>query len=97
MRGNIEGGGFTDRLRSNMLLNLKWAAPGIILIILHFVTGFPLFVGAGIVGVWMSWMIVISSRSPISVGERREPEKENKNPYSGLKKTDDTSGDQERN
>ncbi len=77
-------GSFLVSLLINMLLNLEWSIPAWVLLGLHiwlrisfrwFVGGLILWLVRVLAGMWlMSWAI--------DCGSRKDPPKENKNPYS---------------
>ncbi len=91
MRRTKHTGSFLLCLLINMALNLEWSIPAWILLAIHIWLGISIwwFIGAlvfwilGIVlGMWlMGWAA--------DCGNRKDPPKENKNPYS-VKRRDDS-------
>ena len=71
-------------LAINLLLNLRWSIPAWVLLGLHFWFGISLWWFIGALGAWILgnvfWMWVLGWA--IDCGNRKDPPKENKNPYS---------------
>ena len=67
----------------NLVLNLEWVIPAVILLILHFTIGLPIFWFWIALGVWIGGILIISLILGWA-GKCSEPHvsKENKNPYS---------------
>ena len=68
----------------NLLLSLKWSIPGIILLILHFVTDISIWWGIGALGLWiaLTWLGTAFFSWLASKGNEPDPQLEDKNPYS---------------
>lgn len=78
------GTGFFAALAINLIFSLEWTIPAWILLVLHFVWGFSLwwFFAALIL-----WVVCVALKTIIfswliREGNRPDPPKENKNPYS---------------
>lgn len=84
MRRTKRGGNFLLCLLFNMLLNLEWAIPGIILLVLHFWLGWSIWWSVAAFALWILiiifWMFIIGWAGNCS--NTPDPPKENKNPYS---------------
>lgn len=84
MRSTKRGGGFILCLLLNMLLNLDGLLPAAILLVLHFTLGLSIIFAVSAIALWLIHIIVCMSL--IRWGSRcsniKEPERENKNPYS---------------
>ncbi len=77
-------GGFILCLLINLLFNLEWAIPGIVLLGLHFWLGISVWFSIIAFGFWIVvmivWMLIMGLTS--KCGNTPDPPKENKNPYS---------------
>ena len=87
MRRTKRGGSFLLCLLINLLLNLEWSIPALILLGLHFWLGISLWWFAAALALWVlsilsgMWFMGWATR----VGSEADPPKENKNPYSVTK------------
>ncbi len=84
MRRTSRSGSFFVCLVFNMLLNLEGLIPAAVLLVLHYVLGWPLWPTFAAVGLWVlylvAWMAVIGWAG--RCGSTPDAPKENKNPYS---------------
>ncbi|MBQ4601788.1 MAG: hypothetical protein IJB24_02905 [Clostridia bacterium] len=84
MRRTKRTGNFLLTLLFNMLLNLEWGIPALVLLILHFVIGLSIWWFVGAMAFWILCMItgmwIIGWAR--DCGDTPDPPKENKNPYS---------------
>lgn len=84
MRRTNRNGSFILCLLINMLLNLEWAIPAVILLALHFLLGISVWWSAIALGLWILglvlWMHIIGWAA--GCGSSHDKPKENKNPYS---------------
>lgn len=84
MRKTKFSGGFILCLLINLLLNLEWAVPGIILLCLHFWIGLSVWFSIIAFALWVIvmiiWMLIMGWAR--KCGDTPDPPKENKNPYS---------------
>ncbi len=87
-------GGFFLCLLVNLLLNLRWSLPSLILLALHFWLEISLWWAAGTFGLWIlgiladMWLL----RWAAACGNEKAPPKKNKNPYSVKQNGDITGG-----
>ena len=76
--------GFILCLLINMLLNYKGMIPAVVLLVLHFILNWSLWLSLAAFGAWLLWLILWMYL--IGWTERYdntpEPQKKNKNPYS---------------
>ena len=76
--------GFILCLLINMLLNYKGMIPAVVLLVLHFILNWSLWLSIAAFGAWLLWLILWMYL--IGWTERYyntpEPQKKNKNPYS---------------
>ena len=88
MRRTRRSGTFFFCLLINILLNPEGFIPAAVLLVLHFVIGWPVWLAFAALGVWLLWitigMLVIGWASRCS--NIPDPPKENKNPYSAGRK-----------
>ncbi len=84
MRKTNRSGNFFLCLLFNIILNLEWAIPGVILLVLHFVLGISVWFSIGAFALWIAvilfWMFIMGWAA--RCGSTPDPVKENKNPYS---------------
>ena len=84
MRKTKRTGSFFLCLLLNLIINLEWAIPGVIFLILHFSFGLSLWYAIIAFSVWIIvmiiWMLIIGWAG--RCGDSSDPKKENKNPYS---------------
>lgn len=80
-------GGFFAALGINLIFDLEWTIPAWILLVLHFVFDISIlwFIGAIVL-----WVVGVGVKTAvfswlIREGNRPDPPKENKNPYSSTK------------
>ena len=84
MRKTARTGNFLLCLLINLLLNLEWSIPAWILLALHFWLGISIWWFIGGLACWIlsilvdMWIIGWAA----NCGNRKDPPKENKNPYS---------------
>ena len=89
MRRSKRGGGFLLGLIINLLLNLEWSIPAWILLGLHIWLGISIWWFVGAIGCWIlstlsiMWLVGWA----VASGNKKDPPKENKNPYS-MRKSD---------
>ena len=84
MKKRPKGNGFFSALLINLIFDLEWTIPAWILLVLHFVFDISIMWFIGAIALWIvgvgvktavfSWLI--------REGNRPDPPKENKNPYS---------------
>ena len=88
MRKTKRSGSFLLCLLINLLLNLEWSIPGLILLMLHGWLGISLWWSIGALGLWIlrvlagMWLMGWAAHC----SRQKDPPKENKNPYSVKKK-----------
>ena len=88
MRQTKYTGSFLLCLLINLLLNLAWSIPGLVLLALHRWFGISIWWPIGALGLWIlrvlagMWFIGWAARC----SQQEDPPKENKNPYSIKKK-----------
>lgn len=85
-------GGFICMLLLNMLLNIYWSIPALLLLVAHFVFNLHIIYFYICLAVWIFgivfWMLFVGFGSKVS-GNREDEYRENKNPYSvGVKNKD---------
>ncbi len=83
-RPAVKRRGFFAALGINLIFNLEWTIPAWILLALHFIFEISLWYFAGAIALWVIGVAVktiVFSRL-IREGNRPDPPKENKNPYS---------------
>ena len=87
MRKTKFSGSFVVCLLINLLLNLEWAIPGILLLVLHFWLGISVVYSIVAFSLWIIimvvWMLIVGWAT--KCGDTPDPPKENKNPYSAHK------------
>ncbi len=88
MRRTKRAGSFFFCLLINLILNLEWAIPGIILLVLHYWLGISIWFSVVAFVLWIAvmiaWMLVMGWAR--KCGDTPDPPKENKNPYSSKNK-----------
>ena len=84
MRKTKRTGNFFLCLLINMLLNLEGLIPAVILLILHFLLGWPIWWAVIAAAVWIIWLFIWMKLIGWAddCGSTPDPPKENKNPYS---------------
>ena len=84
MRKTTHSGGFFICLLFNMIINLQWAIPAAVCLIMHFIWDISLWWFVGALALWVLimvvWMLIIGWAS--NCGDTPTPERENLNPYS---------------
>ncbi len=84
MRRTGRGGSFLACLLINMLLNLEWGIPALVLLVLHLWLGISIWWFIGALGFWilsiLSGMWIVGWAT--DCGNQKDPPKKNKNPYS---------------
>lgn len=77
------GGNFFLAFILNFVFNLEWVIPAVLLLILHFTVGLPIFWFWLALGLWIGGILIITLVLGWA-GKCSEPAspKENKNPYS---------------
>ena len=84
MRKTHRSSSFLVCLLINILLNIEWAIPGVVLLVLHFVLDISIWYSIGAFALWiliiLLWMLVMNWAAKCS--NEPKPEKPNKNPYS---------------
>ena len=87
MRKTKFSGSFVVCFLINLLLNLEWAIPGILLLVLHFWLGLSVWFSIIAFALWVIvmiiWMLIMGWAT--KCGDTPDPPKENKNPYSAHK------------
>ena len=84
MRKTKRAGSFFACLLINLLFNLEWSIPAWILLVLHLWLGISIWWFIGGLGLWVlrilagMWLMGWAR----DCGNRKDPPKENKNPYS---------------
>lgn len=78
-----DSGNFFLAFILNLVLNLEWVIPAVVLIILHFTIGLPIFWFWLAFGLWIGGILIMT----LVLGwagrcSQPQPPKENKNPYS---------------
>lgn len=88
MRRTKRQGDFFFSLLINILLNPEGFLPAIALIVFHFVLGRSLWWAALAAAVWVLWLIIrmLLLGRVVKCGNKPDPPKENKNPYSAKNK-----------
>ena len=84
MRRTGRGGNFFACLLINMLLNLEWGIPALVLLALHLWLGIAIWWSIGALCLWILCILLgmwIMGWAP-DCGNQKDPPKENKNPYS---------------
>ena len=95
MRKTRLSGNFWLCLIFNMLINLEGLIPAAILLLLHFILGWPVWWAVLVAALWIVWLITWMSLVGWAsrCGSTPDRPKENKNPYSvgnrAAKRTDD--------
>ena len=93
MRTTRRNLGFFACLLLNLLLNWEGSLPGILLLLLHLLRGWPAYYGAGALALWL--LVVLLQMLLIGwasrCGGRRDAPRENKNPYSVKRRPSDPS------
>ncbi len=78
-----ESGNFFLALILNLVFNMEWVIPAVILLILHFTIGLPLYWFWIALGLWVGGTLVVTLLLGWAGKCSRSPEpRENKNPYS---------------
>ncbi len=89
MRRTRRSGSFFVCLLINLLLNLEWVIPALVLLLLHGWLGISIWWFAGSMCLWIlsvlagMWLMGWAT----DCGNLKDPPKENKNPYSVKNKT----------
>lgn len=76
-------GGFFLCLLMNLILNLEWTIPAWILLVLHFLLDWPVWLFWAALGLWL--LVIVILTGVISFAAKCStptPQRENKNPYS---------------
>ncbi len=78
-----DSGNFFLAFILNLVFNIEWVIPAVLLLILHFTVGLPIFWFWLALGLWIGGMLVVT----LVLGwagkcSEPPPPKENKNPYS---------------
>ncbi len=84
--------GFWLCLLLNVIFHIQWSVPGFLLLLLHFVLGWPLWYSLVAFGVWFGYVLTVTIiLSCLSRLDNTGPDyRENKNPYSvGQEKNND--------
>ncbi len=68
----------------NLVLNLEWSIPAWIALILYFTIHIPIYIFWALLLIWILWIVLttIFLGYITKLGNERDMEKENKNPYS---------------
>ncbi|MBP5303319.1 MAG: hypothetical protein J6Z00_00275 [Clostridia bacterium] len=68
----------------NLILNFEWSIPAWILLVMHFVLHWPLWLFFVALGGWILYILIVTSVISwvASCGNDPKPHKENANPYS---------------
>ncbi|MBR6801158.1 MAG: hypothetical protein IKM61_05370 [Eubacteriaceae bacterium] len=84
MRRTNEEGSFISRLVKNLGLNMMWSVPGWLFLLMHFMGEWPLGLSITSFGLWILAVMVDMKGFSFEGFRivRKDPEKENKNPYS---------------
>lgn len=88
MRKIRRSGNFLASLVINLLLNLEGSIPAVILLGLHFWLGISIWWFVGALALWILSLIVTMRFLgwAADCGRRKDPPRENKNPYSAKNK-----------
>lgn len=88
MRKTKHAGSFFICFLLNLLLNIEWAIPAVVLLALHFAIGISIYFFVGALLLYLLvvffWMLMMSLAN--KSGNLRDEAKENKNPYSAKNK-----------
>lgn len=84
MRRTAHDHGFLLCLLLNMMFRFEWAILAIILLVLHFLFRWPLFLVFVALGIWIVYALFVTAvlSAANRVGNESSPERPNKNPYS---------------
>ena len=84
MRQTRRAGNFLFNLLLNLLLNAEGALPAVLLLLLHFALDWSLWWAAAALGLWILIVALrtLFLRFAVRCGNRKDPPRENKNPYS---------------
>ena len=84
MRRTARDHGFLLCLFLNMAFRFEWAIAAIILLTLHFLFGWPLFLTFIALGIWVLYALFVTAvlSAANHAGNEPTPERPNKNPYS---------------
>lgn len=84
MRRTAHSHGFFLCLLLNMLFRFEWAVAAIILLVLHFLLGWPLFLTFIPLGIWFMYALTVTLvlSTANRIGNEPPIQRPNKNPYS---------------
>ena len=84
MKKSKKDGSFILVLVLNLILNLEWIIPAVILLVLHFLFDWPIWLFWAALGLWVGIIVIemLVLRWAAGCGNAPEPEKKNLNPYS---------------
>ena len=78
-----ESGNFFLALILNLVFNLEWVIPAVILLVLHFTTGLPIYWFWIALGLWLGIILIMTlALGWAGKSSAPPPPRENKNPYS---------------
>ena len=77
-------GNFMLYLVINLLINLEWSLPAWILLALHFILGWSIWLFVAALAAWLLWVAITMGLLGLAsrLANSSEPQHENKNPYS---------------
>ena len=84
MRRTARGHGFLLCLLLNMMFRFEWAIVAIVLLVIHFWMGWPLFLVWVALGIWVVYALFVTLVLSLAnhAGNAPTPQQPNKNPYS---------------
>ena len=84
MRRTARNHGFLVCLLINMMFRFEWAIAAIVLLVLHYLLGWPLFLTFVALGIWLVYALFVTAvlSAANRIGNEPTPERPNKNPYS---------------
>ena len=84
MRRTARNHGFVICLLINMMFRFEWAIAAIVLLVLHFLLNWPLFLVFVALGIWFLYALFVTAvlSAANRIGNEPTPERPNRNPYS---------------
>ena len=84
MRKTANHHGFLVCLLINMMFRFEWAIAAIVLLVIHFLLGWPLFLVWIALGIWFLYAFFVTLVLSMAnrIGNEPTPERPNRNPYS---------------